>query len=194
MIINNLMSSLPYKVVKRKIPSSSDKTCGITLDDIDDDDRYMCCNVCRKNFFSEAIMKWLREGTNTCPNCRQVWDELVEFINVSGNYIYSMDELENNSKATLVLFYAKWCKKSNELLSIFEELKNRFENAQVEIKMFDFSNNGVDAVFEYNVLGFPTIRYYKNGTEYQNQYVEYDFSSDDDLDGLVVFLGNNIKN
>lgn len=185
------MSDQAYTVIKRKIPPSSEKTCGITLEEICEDDKYTFCKVCRKNFFSDAMIKWLRtDDKRTCPNCRQQWGEYIEYINVDGGYIYSTTELENNADATFVLFYANWCPNLEELKAEFRELEGKFANAPVQIKMFDFSKGGMEAVFEYNIVGFPTIRYYPNGTEYQTQYEEYDPKI---TQNLTEFLGQQLN-
>ena len=184
------MSNQPYTVIKRKIPHSIEKTCGIMLEEISEDDKYTFCKVCRKNFFSDAMIKWLisrrTEDKRTCPNCRQQWGEYIEYINVDGGYIYSTTELENNSDATFVLFYANWCSNLDELKAEFIELEGKFVNAPVQIKMFDFSKGGMEAVFEYCLVGFPTIRYYPNGTEYQTQYSEFDPKVTPDLTDFLV--------
>ena len=52
--------------------------------------------------------------------------------------------------------------------------------------MFDFSKGGMEAVFEYCLVGFPTIRYYPNGTEYQTQYSEFDPKVTPDLTDFLV--------
>ena len=172
--------------MKRQISKDSDKTCGITLDDIKEDDKYMFCNTCKKNFFATYIKQWLNEHSNTCPICRQIWTNFMEYININTSIIYSIDELKNNDKPTLILFYIESNQNICKLISTFEKLN--------DIKIFNFSNNYVDSIFTYNIHNFPIIRYYNNGTQYHNEYIEFnivDNCEDTLLDNLIIFKKKN---
>lgn len=65
---------------------------------------------------------------------------------------------------SLIFFHATWCSKCAEQRPVVEALPDdkRFEN--VKFAEVDYEKN-TDIVTQSNVLGFPTIRIYKNGVK-----------------------------
>jgi len=64
---------------KYKIPEDK-KICGISLDEIRENQNYMCCTHCHNNFNENDIRIWLR-SRRTCPNCRGIWSDYNIYIN-----------------------------------------------------------------------------------------------------------------
>ena len=54
--------------------------CPIEYTNINIDDKYQHCNICKHNFCNESILKWLNTN-NTCPMCRSEWNESIIYIN-----------------------------------------------------------------------------------------------------------------
>jgi len=63
----------------RLIPEDK-KICGISLDEIRENQNYMCCTHCHNNFNENDIRIWLR-SRRTCPNCRGIWSDYNIYIN-----------------------------------------------------------------------------------------------------------------
>jgi len=67
----------------RLIPQEK-RMCGISLDEIHINDRYMCCSMCANNFKEHEIKRWL-EDRRTCPSCRAYWSDNQVYLNVDIN-------------------------------------------------------------------------------------------------------------
>jgi hypothetical protein len=67
----------------RLIPQEK-RMCGISLDEIHINDRYMCCSMCANNFKEREIKRWL-EDRRTCPSCRAYWSDNHVYLNVDIN-------------------------------------------------------------------------------------------------------------
>ncbi len=58
-----------------------DTFCPITHQEIKQEDKYMKCNKCHKNFIENALKIWLIEN-RTCPMCRQTWTSKFIYTNI----------------------------------------------------------------------------------------------------------------
>jgi len=67
--------------VSRLIPEEK-RTCGINLEEICLDQRYMSCVECSNNFNEISIRIWLT-NRRTCPSCRVIWSDFNIYINNS---------------------------------------------------------------------------------------------------------------
>ena len=65
--------------VTRLIPEER-RTCGINLDEIQINQRYMYCSQCLNNFNEQSIRRWLQDR-RTCPTCRGNWIDFNIYIN-----------------------------------------------------------------------------------------------------------------
>lgn len=63
--------TLEWVHMAKKINNPDEMLCCIMLLDINDNDNYIQCKECTKNF-TEAVCVWIEEHKN-CPHCRQVW-------------------------------------------------------------------------------------------------------------------------
>ncbi len=64
--------------INKKI--EGDIICAISLLHIQNENKYMTCTVCKKNFMEESLRKWLVKENN-CPTCRSQWTENIIYIN-----------------------------------------------------------------------------------------------------------------
>ena len=64
----------------RLIPQEK-RICGISLDEIHINDRYMTCSMCANNFNEREIKRWL-EDRRTCPSCRANWTDNHVYVNI----------------------------------------------------------------------------------------------------------------
>ena len=63
----------------RLIPEEK-RTCGITFEEINIDQKYMSCIICSNNFGEQAIRTWLT-NRRTCPCCRDLWADFNVYVN-----------------------------------------------------------------------------------------------------------------
>ena len=49
-----------------------DNICSITIEEIKENDYYMTCRKCHKNYKSDPLKLWLQRE-NSCPTCRIPW-------------------------------------------------------------------------------------------------------------------------
>jgi hypothetical protein len=56
--------------------------CGISLDEICIEQKYMSCINCSNNFEEQSIRRWLTDR-RTCPCCREFWRDFNIYINAS---------------------------------------------------------------------------------------------------------------
>jgi hypothetical protein len=68
------------ELVNRKIPEQK-KTCGISLDEINENEKYMRCHNCTNNFKELEIKTWLETRRN-CPTCRMYWLDFNVYVNI----------------------------------------------------------------------------------------------------------------
>ena len=57
-----------------------DIICSICFSNIENENKYMNCNTCNKNFMAESLRQWLIQD-NSCPLCRSVWTNRIIYIN-----------------------------------------------------------------------------------------------------------------
>jgi len=57
-----------------------DTKCAICLSNIENENKYMTCTTCKKNFMEEPLREWLVKD-NSCPLCRSEWTERIIYIN-----------------------------------------------------------------------------------------------------------------
>ena len=66
--------------INRFIPEER-KTCGINLEEISTEEKYMSCVECLNNFKEQPIRTWLTQR-RTCPSCRSNWCDFNVYINM----------------------------------------------------------------------------------------------------------------
>jgi hypothetical protein len=57
-----------------------DIQCPVNYENIKENDEYLNCGVCNKNFLLNIVRQWVI-AKNTCPSCRQVWANWVIYKN-----------------------------------------------------------------------------------------------------------------
>jgi thiol-disulfide isomerase/thioredoxin len=83
---------------------------------------------------------------------------------------------------TFVLFYVDWCHYCNAVKPIWHQLSQ--QNLPAKIVSFGYHQfNGI-----YDVIYFPTIRYYPDGMSENNQFMEY--HGDRTLNNFIEFVMN----
>jgi len=86
--LSELPSDLPSGlIIHKKIDIKTDNFCPINHAIIRENDSYMECNFCNKNFSDSSIKMWLRvHATNdrNCPCCRTRWSNYNVYINSGG--------------------------------------------------------------------------------------------------------------
>jgi thiol-disulfide isomerase/thioredoxin len=98
-------------------------------------------------------------------------------LNVKYKANNEINSEQTSHNAELILFYATWCPHSKVARPIWEELKNEYENKNVNGYQIVFT--GIDCseetpeiekiVNKYNIEGYPTIKLIKDG-----KVIEYD--------------------
>jgi hypothetical protein len=66
--------------INRFIPEEK-KICGITLEEISREQKYMSCLECLHNFYEQSVRQWLTQR-RTCPSCRSNWSDFNIYINM----------------------------------------------------------------------------------------------------------------
>jgi hypothetical protein len=72
---------LPTGQTLNQTISNERRTCGISLDEIIENESYMSCCSCSNNFKESEIKNWLRTR-RTCPSCRANWSNYNIYINI----------------------------------------------------------------------------------------------------------------
>jgi hypothetical protein len=81
---NNPNTSIDEIIVDigiNRLISEEKKICGITLEEISTDQKYMSCVECLNNFKEQSIRTWLTQR-RTCPYCRSNWSDFNVYINM----------------------------------------------------------------------------------------------------------------
>lgn len=73
-------SNIQTSNIINQIIAENRKICGISLDEIQLNDRYMTCSNCVNNYKEQEIKRWL-QTRNTCPSCRSSWLNYNVYIN-----------------------------------------------------------------------------------------------------------------
>lgn len=88
----------------------------------------------------------------------------------------------NNDKDVLVEFYAPWCGHCKSLAPIYDKLAKKLaSNPNIVIAKMDATANEVDSV---SIKGFPTLKFYKNGSK----DAPLDYEGDRDEAGFIKYL------
>ncbi|MCB0660173.1 MAG: thioredoxin family protein [Saprospiraceae bacterium] len=80
--------------------------------------------------------------------------------------IQSLDEFKGiiSSGVSLIFFHASWCPNCQEQRPAIEALTKRDDLKAAKIYQVDYEKIK-EVVNEYNIIGFPTIVFYKNNVE-----------------------------
>jgi hypothetical protein len=79
--INNSIDDLIVDIGDTILIPEDKKTCGITLEEISLDEKYMRCTNCLNNFTEQSIRTWLTQ-IRTCPDCRCNWIDYNIYTNM----------------------------------------------------------------------------------------------------------------
>jgi thiol-disulfide isomerase/thioredoxin len=90
---------------------------------------------------------------------------------------------DNNNQSVLLLLYADWCGHCKNVKPLWPQLK---EKLPIRVEMIESKDPNMS---KYNVKGYPTIRFYKNGLE--GEYVE--FNGTRDLNTILNFAKSNMN-
>ena len=106
------------------------------------------------------------------------------FVLVGSNY---EDEVINNDKDVMVLFYAPWCGHCKSLHPKYEKMAKRLKskNKKLLIAKIDYTENEVENMV---IEGFPTIKFYP-GNNKKAQPIEY--SGDRSVEDMINFIKKN---
>jgi len=79
-IYENSVNELPVGETIIQLVTDDKRICGISWDEIQENDRYMTCSFCNNNFKEIDIKHWLEQRRN-CPSCRGEWNNYNIYIN-----------------------------------------------------------------------------------------------------------------
>ena len=85
----------------------------------------------------------------------------------------------DKSKGCLIFFYADWCGHCKTFKPVWEQIKSELGN---KIEMYEIESKQCKP--DYNIKGFPTLRFYPEGLGV-NKYSEY--SGDRSLKSVIIF-------
>jgi hypothetical protein len=74
------VEDLIVDIGESKLIPEERKTCGINLEEIGLEEKYMSCVECDNNFNEISIRIWLTQR-RTCPSCRCNWSDYNIYIN-----------------------------------------------------------------------------------------------------------------
>lgn len=80
----------------------------------------------------------------------------------------TLEEIVLNEKATIILYYAKWCQPCKSISETLLNLKVNF-GATIQVVFVDIDSFSLIAL-ERNIREVPTLQYYKNGSLYLQEY------------------------
>ena len=78
--INTSINDLIVDIGVNKLIPEEKKVCGITLEEIHTNEKYMSCVECLHNFYEQSMRRWLT-SRRTCPSCRISWSDFNIYIN-----------------------------------------------------------------------------------------------------------------
>lgn len=106
---------------------------------------------------------------------------------VSKNY---QQEIINNDKDVLIIFYATWCEHCKRVLPIFEGLAKKLKknNPNLLFAKINAAENDVEGV---NINSFPTIKFYPANKK-KNKPIE--FEQERTESEFISFLKKHAKN
>jgi hypothetical protein len=76
----NIMNANNENHLIKKIIPEDKKMCGISLDEIQLNEKYMSCINCSNNFKEPSIRRWF-QNRMTCPSCRSNWCDFNVYVN-----------------------------------------------------------------------------------------------------------------
>jgi protein disulfide-isomerase-like protein len=101
------------------------------------------------------------------------------------------DNDNNNTRPSLVMFYAPWCGHCKTLKPKWEELMADSDaQSLASISKVDCDANK-DMAQKYGISGFPTIKFFPRGMSDINSAIEY--QGDRSIDGFKNFIRNNVS-
>jgi hypothetical protein len=74
------IEDLIIDIGEAKLIPQEKRICGINLEEINVDQKYMSCAECSNNFNEISIRIWLTQR-RTCPSCRGNWSDFNVYIN-----------------------------------------------------------------------------------------------------------------
>ena len=98
----------------------------------------------------------------------------------------NLETFESN-KPSLVLFYAPWCGHCKRFMPTFDKFKKSY-SGKADVVAVNCDENK-EIAKKHNIQGFPTIRYYQNGTSHPSKFVEH--SGERSVSGLTDFINQN---
>jgi hypothetical protein len=63
------------QIIYKKLDVNKNTHCPISMDEIKETSKYMTCNMCKYQFLSKNIKKWLNINMH-CPLCKSIWTNL----------------------------------------------------------------------------------------------------------------------
>ncbi|ESN92531.1 hypothetical protein HELRODRAFT_115877 [Helobdella robusta] len=136
-----------------------------------------------RKFTVKSMVKFLRNPTSDRP-----WEEEASASDV--RHLETKSDLNKllskEKKPILIMFYAPWCGFCKKLKPEFAEAASILKGEAVLAGMDVDTLDGEPIRMEFNITGFPTLIYFKNGEKV------YNYGGSNDRDGVVAWMRNPV--
>ena len=124
--------------------------------------------------FAVFFPRRFHQGNPLVPEAFDNFSDLMENLEGNAQTVEHVDEILASTTPSLVMFYADWCPHCQDVKPDMEKLINEFntQGSKVNVAMID-ADKFKNKVGNYNVAGYPTIKFFPNGPKNYSKFVDY---------------------